>query len=92
MKRYDPRIIHKEGCGHIFHGWEESLEGDWVVWNDVKREYSLCEDTITELQEVNKKVLELLIELQNIVFLSRNNELHTQIYKAIAKMRGDINE
>jgi hypothetical protein len=69
-------------------------EGEWVRYEDVKKEfdkyrieYSLCEDTVAELQEVNKEVLELLLELQNIVFLSRNNELHTQIYKAIAKMR-----
>jgi hypothetical protein len=34
------------------------------------------------------ELLELLMELQDIVFLTRNNELHTRIDKAIAKARG----
>ena len=33
------------------------------------------------------EMLELLMELQDIVFLTRNNELHTRIDKAITKAR-----
>jgi len=32
--------------------------------------------------------LEILLELQDILFLTRNNELHTLMEAAIAKARG----
>jgi hypothetical protein len=35
------------------------------------------------------KMLEILLELQDIVFLTRNNELHTLIDKAITKATGN---
>jgi hypothetical protein len=34
-------------------------------------------------------LLELLMELQDIVFLTRNNELHTRMEAAIAKATGE---
>jgi hypothetical protein len=34
-------------------------------------------------------LLEILLELQDIVFLTRNNELHTLMEAAIAKATGD---
>jgi hypothetical protein len=57
MKRYDPDITHKEGCGHIFNGWEESPEGDWVIWEDVKREVEQC---------IRQAKREALMEASNI--------------------------
>jgi hypothetical protein len=53
-------------------------------------------DTLRDLQKANARLiaaapemLEILMELQDIVFLTRNNELHTLMEAAIAKATGN---
>jgi len=50
-----------------------------------------CGEENARLIAAAPELLEILLELQDIVFLTRNNELHTLIEAAIAKAKGDIN-
>jgi phage pi2 protein 07 len=54
-------------CAADYEYAKEANNGAWVFYEDVKKEFdkyriehSICEDTVEELQEVNKELLEAL--------------------------------
>ena len=68
MKRYSVPIAVE------YNGIEEDPEGEWVRYEDVKKEfhkyrieYSVCEDMVEELQEVNKELLEALEDAERVL-------------------------
>jgi hypothetical protein len=74
MKRYTPHTLPCVTPDNYTEMRKDS-KGEWVKWND-------------PLVQAAPELLELLMELQDIVFLTRNNELHTLMEAAIAKATG----
>jgi hypothetical protein len=66
MKRYTITAIGAI-CDADYEYAKEANNGAWVFYEDVKNEFdkyriehSICEDTVEELQEINKELLEAL--------------------------------
>ena len=68
MKRYSiPMTVE-------YNGIEEDPEGEWVRYEDVKKEFhkyriehSICEDMVEELKEINKELLDALGETVDLI-------------------------